>query len=73
MRKYALETSPGADCESMCSAKIIRPYYPRMVAVLSRLGDVETPPIQPAQPRHQAAAARMTEESGDETETERGS
>ena len=30
MRKYALETSPGADCENMRSAKIIlSPYDPR--------------------------------------------
>ena len=27
MRKYALETSPGADCENMCSAKIILSPY----------------------------------------------
>ena len=27
MRKYALETSPGADCENMCSAKVILSPY----------------------------------------------
>ena len=62
MRKYALETSPGADCENMCSAKIIRPYYPRMVAVLSRLGDVETPPIFS---RGTPCGLWRTEESGE--------
>ena len=41
MRKYALETSPGADCENMRSAKIILSPYDGArgrVADFSRFG-----------------------------------